>query len=282
MPIDCQTLLNWDIPEVTQTITQKDTVLYALGIGVGSDPSDSQQLRFVYEADLETLPMMAVTLCYPGQWHSAPGTGIVSSHVVQGSQSFVIHSPLPTQCGKTRITGVYDKGVGRGAIVTTECVVSDVGRGNVLCTIGSTHFCRANGGFGGPSGPPLSLIQMPPRHPDVSCELETLPQMGLIYRLSGDYNPLHADPEYARRAGFKRPILHGRCIFGVVGHAIIKSLCDYRATLLRSMRARFVSSVYPGEVICTEMWREKECVFFRAVVRGRNVVVLDHGVAEIG
>lgn len=117
MSIDYQTLLNWNIPEITQTITRKDTILYALGIGMGSDPVDSQQLRYVYEADLETLPMMAVTLCYPGQWHSAHGTGIISSHVVQGAQAFVIHYALPSACtvrGKTRITGVYDKGIGRG------------------------------------------------------------------------------------------------------------------------------------------------------------------------
>ena len=285
MPIDYQTLLNWDIPEVTQTITQKDAILYALGIGVGSDPCDPQQLRFVYESKLEMLPMMAVTLCYPGQWFSAPGTGIVSSHVVQGAQFFTIHRPLPTACtlrGKTMITGVYDKGEGKGAIITTECTVSDTGAGNLLCTIGSVQFCRANGGFDGPRGPALVVLQRPERPPDVSCELQTMPQAGLLYRLSGDYNPLHVDPEYAKRAGFERPILHGRCTFGVVGHAIIKSLCDYRGTLLKAMSARFVSSVYPGEKICTEMWREKGRVFFRALVRSRNVIVLDHGVAEIG
>lgn len=284
MPIDHQTLLHWDIPEVTQTITHRDTILYALGIGVGSNPVDPQQLRFVYEADLGTLPTMAVTLCYPGQWHSAPGTGIVSSHVVQGAQKFVIHRPLPAACtvrGKTRVKGVYDKGAGRGALVMTECVVSEVASGNTLCAIGTTHFCRANGGFGGPGGPDTPPAEIPGRKPDVVCELGTLLQAGLIYRLSGDRNPLHADPEYAKRAGFKAPILHGRCTFGVVGHAILKSLCAYDETRLRSMSARFVAPVYPGETICTEMWMEGGDVFFRARVRDRNVVVMDVGVAEI-
>ena len=284
MPIDCQELLNWDIPEVIQTITQRDAILYALGIGMGSNPVDPQQLKFVYEADLKTLPTMAVILCYPGQWHANPRTGIVSSHVVQGVQKFVIHRALPAVCtvrGKTRINGVYDKGAGRGALVTTECVVSDVASGNVLCTIGTTHFCRANGGFGGPGGPDALPPGIPLRKPDVLCELETLPQAGLIYRLSGDRNPLHADPEYAKRAGFKAPILHGRCTFGVVGHAILKSLCGYDETRLKGMSARFIAPVYPGETICTEMWTEHNNVFFRARVKARDVVVLDAGVAEI-
>lgn len=284
MPIDYLTLLNWDIPEITQTVTQKSTILYALGIGIGSDPTDPQQLKYVYEDGLESLPMMAVTLCYPGQWHADPRTGIVSSHVVQGAQAFVIHKPLPPACtvrGKTRITGVYDKGAGKGAIVTTECAVSDVESGALLCTIGSTHFCRANGGFGGPKGSAISPAKAPSRHPDVSCEFATLPQAGLIYRLSGDYNPLHADPEFARRAGFEKPILHGRCTFGVVGNAILKSLCDYKTPRLRSMSARFVSPAYPGETIRTEIWRESCGARFRAVVRDRDVVVLDHGVAEV-
>jgi len=122
---------------------------------------------------------------------------------------------------------------------------------------------------------------LPERKPDVQCELETLQQAGLIYRLSGDRNPLHVDPEYAKRAGFKAPILHGRCTFGVVGHAILKTLCKYDETRLKGMSARFVSPVYPGEAICTEMWTEFSNVFFRAWVKARNVIVLDAGIAEI-
>jgi len=284
MSIDRQALLDWDIPEVTQTITQRDTILYALGIGMGSNPVDPQQLKFVYEADLKTLPTMAVILCYPGQWHANPGTGIVSSHVVQGSQRFVIHRALPPACtvrGKTRVKEVYDKGAGRGALVTTECVVSDVASGNVLCTIGTTHFCRANGGFGGPGGPVMSPPEFPLRKPDLQCELETLPQSGLIYRLSGDRNPLHADPGHAKCAGYKAPILHGRSTFGVVGHALLKCFCEYDETRFRSMSARFVAPVYPGETICTDMWRGDNNVFFRARVKERDVIVLDAGTAEI-
>ena len=284
MAIDRQALLSWEIPEVTQTITQRDTILYALGIGMGSNPVDPQQLKFVYEADLRTLPTMAVILCYPGQWHANPGTGIVSSHVVQGAQKFVIHRALPAACtvrGKTRVKEVYDKGAGRGALVITECVVTDVASGNVLCTIGTTHFCRANGGFGGTEVSDAPPPAIPEREPDFQCELETLPQAGLIYRLSGDRNPLHVDPEYAKRAGFKAPILHGRCTFGVVGHAILKTLCKYEETRLKGMSARFVSPVYPGETICTEMWTECGNVFFRARVKARNTIVLDAGVAEI-
>jgi acyl dehydratase len=286
MRIDYESLLSWDIPEVVQTITTKDCILYALGVGLGEDPVDAQQLRYVYEAGLEMLPTMTVTLCYPGQWHAATGTGIISSQVVQGAQSFFIHcAQLPIECtvvGKTKVTGVYDKGPGRGAIVTTECQVTNTENNELICTIGSTHFCRANGGFGGPNDSRDRTFKIPTRRPDARCELKTIPQAGLIYRLSGDRNPLHVDPEYAKRAGFIAPILHGRCTFGVVGHAILKEACNYKTSRLRAMTARFSSPVYPGETIATDMWRDGARYLFRARSKERDLIILDHGLAEVG
>lgn len=285
MAIDREALLAWDIPEVTQHVTARDVMLYALGVGYGADPCDEKELRFVYEAGLVAAPTIGVILCYPGQWHAAAGTGITSSHVVQGSQRLRIERPLTapsTVRGKTRIVSVYDKGPGRGAIVATECVVRDATDGSVICVLGTSHFCRADGGFGGPPGPPATPALAPLRAPDATCEFDTLPQAALIYRLSGDYNPLHADPQRAHRAGFPRPILHGRCTFGIAGRALLKAMCGYDVLQLKTMEARFVSPVLPGDRIRTEMWREHDGVRFRASVPARGVTVLDHGLAQCG
>jgi len=282
--INYEKLVNWEIPEVSQRLTKRDTILYALGVGLGADPCDAGQLKFVYEEGLQALPTMAIVLGFPGPWLSHPDIGITRTHVVHGEQGFRIVKPLPVEgdvIGKTRVTGVVDKGKDRGALVMTECNVRDKASGNVVCTLASTSFCRADGGFGGPDGPvrmPHPLPATPPHH---VCELPTLPQAALIYRLSGDYNPLHADPAYAVKAGFKMPILHGRCTFGIAGHAILKTLCGYDPSRFVAMEGRFSSPVYPGETIRTEMWREGNVVSFRSTVPARGVTVLNNGRAEI-
>ena len=203
---------------------------------------------------------------------------------MHGEQGFHIHKPLPVEggvVGKTRVTAVVDKGKDRGALLMTECTVREKASGSVLCTLASTTFCRADGGFGGPDSPvrmPHPLPETPPQH---VCDLPTLPQAALIYRLSGDYNPLHADPAYAVKAGFKMPILHGRCTFSIAGHAILKTLCAYDPSRFLAMEGRFSAPVYPGETIRTEMWRDGNVVAFRSTVPARAVTVLNNGRAEI-
>jgi len=284
VPINYDKLINWDIPEVEQRLTRRDVMLYALGVGLGADPCDANQLKFVYEPNLVALPTMAIILGYPGPWHAAPELGITRSHVVHGEQGFVIHRPLPVEgaiLGKTRLIAVIDKGKDRGALLVTECAVRDKTSDEPICTLTSTTFCRADGGFGGPTGPAKKPHAVPQTPPDLSCELPTLPQAALIYRLSGDYNPLHADPAYAQKAGFKMPILHGRCTFSVVGHALVKTCCGYDPARLKSMDARFSSPVYPGETIRTDIWMDKEAITFRATVPARGVTVLDNGHATL-
>ena len=284
MAINYDKLVNWDIPEVEQRLTRRDTILYALGVGLGAEPCDAGQLGFVYEEKLRALPTMAIILGYPGPWHAHGDTGITRSHVVHGEQGFRIRKPLPVEgdiLGKTRVTGVVDKGKDKGALVMTECTVREKASGDVVCTLTSTTFCRADGGFGGPDGPvntPHPIPDAPPQH---VCDLPTLPQAALIYRLSGDYNPLHADPAYAAKAGFKAPILHGRCTFSIAGHAVLKTLCGYDPARFVSMEGRFSSPVYPGETIRTEMWRDGNVVSFRSTVPARGVTVLNNGRAEI-
>jgi acyl dehydratase len=284
MAIDYQKLLHWDIPQVEQQLTKRDTMLYALGVGLGADPADTDQLQFVYEGNLKALPTMAIILGYPGPWHAAPGTGVTRSHVVHGEQGFVIHRPLPVEgaiTGKTRVTAVLDKGRDKGALLVTACDVRDKAGNDLLCTLTSTTFCRADGGFGGPPGPVPAPHPVPDAPAQQICDLVTLPQAALIFRLSGDYNPLHADPEYARKAGFKMSILHGRATFSVVGHALLKTVCGYDPAKLKSMAGRFSAPVYPGETIRTEMWRDGNIVSFRATVPARGVTVLNNGRAEI-
>ena len=284
MPINYDKLINWKIPEVEQRITRRDTILYALGVGLGADPCDENQLRFVYEQNLRALPTMAIILGYPGPWHAHPDTGITRSHVVHGEQDFAICRPLPVEgaiVGLTKVAGVVDKGRDKGALVMTECTVRDKASGETICTLTSTSFCRADGGFGGPSGPTKRQHPIPDTPPDAVCDLPTLPQAALIYRLSGDYNPLHADPAYARKAGFKMPILHGRCTFSIAGHALLKTCCGYDPARLKSMAGRFSAPVYPGETIRTEIWRNGNIVSFRSTVPARGVTVLNNGHAEI-
>jgi len=284
MTINYEKLLNWDIPAVEQQLTKRDTILYALGCGLGADPVDQNQLQFVYEEHLKALPTMAIILGYPGPWHANTGTGVTRSHVVHGEHGFTIHHPLPVEgriVGKTRVTSVIDKGADKGALILTNCEVRDQSSNTLLCTLTSTTFCRADGGFGGPTGPIKPSHPIPDSKPDIVCDLSISPQAALIYRLSGDYNPLHADPEYAKKSGFKMPILHGRATFSVVGHAILKSVCGYNPSRLKSMEGRFSSPVYPGETIRTEIWNHSDSISFKATVPDRNVTVLNNGRAEI-
>jgi acyl dehydratase len=285
MPINPEILLNWKFPELEHSYTERDTMLYALGLGCGADPLDQGQLQFVYEDGLRALPSMAVVLGYPGFWISDPGTGVDWKKVLHGEQEITIFKPLPaagTVIGRTRVTGVFDKGKDKGAVLVSERDVIDKASGDLLCRLTSTTMMRGDGGFGGPSGPLPAPHPLPDRAPDQTASIATLPQAALIYRLSGDYNPLHADPAVARSGGFDRPILHGLCTFGVVCRALLDVVCGNDPAKLRKMQVRFSAPVYPGETIVTELWKESGgVVSFRARVAQRDLVVINNGRAEI-
>jgi acyl dehydratase len=283
MAIEYQRLLNYPIPEVAQELTAKDCILYALGVGLGADPMDEQQLRFLYEDGLEALPTMAVVLAYPGFWMKRPDTGVDWVKVVHGEQGLVIHRPLPTAgklVGRSRVTEIIDKGQGKGALVMSERLVSSAD-GTLIATLTSTTFCRGDGGFGGPNRPSPPPHPIPERAPDQTLDLPSLLQAALIYRLSGDLNPLHISPNVAKAAGFPRPILHGLSTFGHVGHALLQLACGYDAGRLRSMQVRFSAPVFPGETIRTEIWRDGGVVSFRARAVERDQVVINNGRAEV-
>lgn len=284
MPVDPGHLLSYPVPEVVQDLSVRDTILYALSVGLGADPMDLDQLRFVYEDGLQALPTMAVVLGYSGFWLGRPDTGVDMVKVVHGEQGLRIHKPLPVEgrlVGRTRVTGLVDKGPAKGALLYTERRVTDAA-GDLVATLEQTTFLRGDGGCGGTTGPAKTPYPMPDRTPDMALDLPTSPAQALIYRLNGDYNPLHASPAVAAKAGFAKPILHGLATFGVIGHALLKGLCGYRPERLKAMDGRFSSPVYPGETIRTEIWREGGGVHaFRARAIERDQVVLTNGRAEI-
>lgn len=280
MAIDPDRLLNLHIPDNEQSYTVKDSILYALGCGFGLPPSDEGQLTFVYEKDIRALPTMAVVLAHPGFWIRDLDTGVDWVKVLHGEQGLSLHKPLRpegTVVGSTRVTDVVDKGQGRGALILWQRTLYDKMTGDRLATIDQTSFCRGDGGFGGSPSAPSQPHRIPDRAPDLACVLATSPQSALIYRLSGDRNPVHADPAIARAAGFERPISHGLATFGVAGHALLRSLGGYDADCIRSMDVRFTAPVYPGETLNTEMWQEAGHVCFRVKSVERDVVAIDNG-----
>lgn len=277
--IDYDALLHFPIPEVRQRVMPRDAVFYALSVGLGQDPLDERQLDFVdRHRALRALPSMAVVLGHPGFWLGNPATGVDAVRIVHGEQSLTLHHPLPVEgeiVARTRVTGLVDKGEGKGALLYSEKELRDAD-GTLLAVTGSTTFLRGDGGFGGPPGPVKPPNPMPETPPDTVLDLPTRPEQALYYRLNGDDNPLHANPAVAAKAGFPRPILHGLCTLGVVAHALLRVLGNYEASSMKNLSLRFSAPVYPGETIRTEIWRNGA---FRARVVERDVVVVNNGAA---
>ncbi len=283
MAFDPGRLLAFQIPEIRQRVSPRDVAFYALSVGLGQDPLDTRALDFVDPArGLKALPTMATVLGHPGFWLADERTSVDAGQLVHGEQAVVLHRPLPTDrevIGRTAITGLVDKGAGRGALLYTEKTVTDAATGAPLATTASTTFLRADGGFGKGVGEARPPHPMPTHEADLVVDLPTRPEQALYYRLNGDDNPLHSDPSAAARAGFPRPILHGLCTMGVVCHALLGALGEYDASAMRDVRLRFASPVYPGETIRTEMWHDGS---FRARVVERDTVVVNNGRVVFG
>ncbi|WP_323000340.1 MaoC/PaaZ C-terminal domain-containing protein [Castellaniella sp.] len=285
MPLDYDLIRNWHFDDLRQRYDERDVILYALGIGLGADPLDPRQLRYVYEDGLRVFPSMAAVLGYPGFWMKDPRTGVTWTHVVHGEQRIHYHARFPSRgevTGRSRITHVIDKGADKGALVVTERTIHDAAAGTLLATLQQVTFCRADGGFGH-SDPPLEpLPKVPGTQADDCCELTTLPQGALLYRLNGDRNPLHADPAVAASAGFSRPILHGLCTYAYATQALVRTLCDGDEERLAYLHGRFSAPVLPGETLRVEFWRSRpDLAQFQVRVKERDVIVLSHGVAGL-
>lgn len=255
---------------------EKDVMLYALGVGCGPD-----DLPFVYEQDLKVLPTFAVIPAFPALFAMGSAMQVNPMMVLHGEQRIELHGPIPTAGTLTTtptIRGIYDKG--KGALVVTETETVDE-RGRLVCKNVFGTFARGEGGFGGDRGPSGPRNTPPDRAPDAVVAMKTLPQQALLYRLSGDMNPLHADPGFARMGGFDRPILHGLCTFGFVGRAVLKTYCGDDPARLKDYEVRFAGVVFPGETIVTEMWREGGRIVVRARTEERGEVVINSAAATV-
>lgn len=282
--MNLEKVLNVQLDPIEHEITDKDCILYSLGIGLGADPVATAQLQYVYEKDLKAFPSHSVVIAHPGPWVTRPELEINWIKLLHGEQTITQHHPLQpgkTYVGNYRVLGVVDKGADKGALLYQEKTLTEKKSGEIVSTVTSSYFMRGDGGCGGNGYEPPVSTAVPERDADQQVEIATAMNAGLIYRLSGDYNPIHADPEKARQAGFDRPILHGLCSFGIATRAIIEACCDNRPEQLEHIGLRFSSPVYPGETIAVNLWNEGEEIRFSAISVERGIKVLDQGTAIV-
>ena len=283
MALNYQRLMAHRHPDIAVEYGAHECILYALGIGLGMHPLEPGELKFVYErAGLEAFPTMAVVLGWPGRI-TDPSFGVDERLVVAGDLKVTLHRPLAPQArlvSRPRVKEVVDKGAGNAAIIlnTRDLIGED---GTPVATVDSSTFARKHGGFGGQVTETPAPPAVPQTAPEMVCDLPTPPNLALLYRLNGDENPLHADPERAKVAGFDRPILHGAASFGVAAHAVLRMVADYQPQRLASIEARFSKPVFPGDTIRTEIWQQGERVSFQCRALGRNDVVLSNGLAML-
>jgi acyl dehydratase len=278
MPIDYESLMATSVTDEAFEYTTKDSILYALGVGFGSDPGIEKELRYVYELpSLSTVPTMASMLMSPT---FLADCGWDYSRMLHGEQWLDIYRPLPAAARlliNRRVVQVQDKGARRGSKIRIEAEARMAHDDTVLFTLALALIARGDGGFGGPQASLPLPHRLPKREPDLTCELQTRPDQALLFRLSGDSNPLHADPAVARQAGFAGPLMHGRCTAGIACRAILQTICDYDSTLVTGFDLRFSAPVYPGDLISTEMWQDRNIVSFRCRVNARNSIVINNG-----
>lgn len=271
--------------DAEQSYTFKDAILYALGVGFGAEPLDPRHLDFLFEERLKASPTYANVLGYPGMWVRDPAYGIDWKKMLHAEQRLEMHRVLPPEgriVGKNFILGVRDMGE-RGAMLHQRRYVIDANDGERIATVTTTLMLRGDGGCGDWGDAPAELSKLPEGAPDRALEVLATEIQPLVYRLSGDFNPLHIDPAVAAGAGFPRPILHGLSTKGMAGYALLRAYCDFDPARLLSMAVRFSRPVLPSDIIRFEFWGEGPgCVRFRAVVPNRdNLTVLDRCTAEV-
>ena len=294
MPIYYPDILDQRTAARTFTYGDKDVMLYALGIGLGADPMGEKELPFVYESGLRVVPTAATVLSAANNRaaEGRPAPQLPAGHrqsqmnfvmMVHGEQKVELHKPLPTSgtfTAEGRTIGAWDKGEGKGAVVMNETVWTDE-KGEKAATLTMSMFYRGDGGFGGPTEGQPEPHAVPSRAPDLSVDISTRPDQALLYRLNGDRNPLHSDPEFARRAGFPRPILHGLCTYGLTCRAVLQAITDYDPDQILSHQVRFSSPVFPGETISVDLWRDGKQISFEAKAKERGVTVIRNGLTVL-
>jgi len=283
VPIDAARLLRRAFPEIRREYDARDTVVYALAIGLGRNATGRDRC-FVDRSCLVAFPTMAASLGTPGFWMRDVTTGIDALRALHVGQAVTLHRPLPAAAGilaTHRVTSVVDKGAPRGALVVVRREIFDARSGATLATVDAQTLCRADGGCGDAGEALPAPHRIPDRPPDAVRDVATFPDAAVLFALGGDDNPLHRDMETAQRAGYDRPILHGVCTLGIAATALAEATIGNDVARLRSVAARFTGHVYPGETIRVELWRDADTVSFRGSVVGRGSRVLDAGHALI-
>jgi acyl dehydratase len=277
--MNLEALKKQNFDPIAHRYSLRDTMLYALSVGASRDPLDPIDLRFTYEKDIVALPTMASTLSSPGLWMREPEYEIDWVKLLHGEQSIELHTPLPvegTVYGHNRVVAVKDKGAGKGATLHYRRVLKNQEDLDIV-TIRSTYVLRGDGGCGDMGEAPEPMADLPGRSPDRVIEVATLENQALLYRLNGDMNPIHSDPDVARSAGFERPIMHGLGSMGIACHALVRAFCGGDPTRVTAMSQRFSRPFYPGETMVLDCFEEPNAVRFRAKAKERDVVILDLG-----
>ncbi|MFW2828728.1 MaoC/PaaZ C-terminal domain-containing protein [Sphingomonas sp. ID0503] len=281
MALNAEALLAHSFAPTRHAYTERDAILYALGLGLGADPCDAADLAFLDERQLRVLPSYAVTLASPGMWIRDERFGVDFKRLVHSEQFARFHAPLPPKgeiIGTGGVESLTDRGEGRGAVLTVARQIADAQSGALHCELRQTLLLRGDGGFGGPA-PARQDDPVPARVPDYQCSVPTSRRAALIYRLSGDWNPLHLDPAFARTAGFDRPILQGLASYGMAGIAVARAT-GADPSSITTLGCRFAGVVMPGDTLAFSIWRTDDGFAFAANVGDR--IVLDRGVMTIG
>jgi len=286
MPIKYEELMALKNLGQKYSYTDREVMLYACGIGMGADPMDEKELAFVNEAAATPRPLKVIPT-FASVAASGAGPGEMNLNrvmVVDGERDITFHKPFATAAQITAdssVLAVYDKGKDKGAVIRHQTILKDA-NGEKLATLVASRFARGDGGFGGSSEGQPEPHQVPNRAPDKVVDIATRPDQALVYRLCGDRNPLHSDPEFAKKAGFPRPILHGMCTYGITCRGVLQTYADYDPRAFKQHVARFSSPVYPGETVTLEMWKDGNVVSFEAKVKSRNATVIRNGMTVLG
>jgi acyl dehydratase len=288
MPVDRDKILGASLGQSTGSWVKDDVILYHLGIGAGTAATDPAELQYTYEKELKVLPSFVVIAASSFSSRSKAGKAAAMkglngidglefnpAMLLHGEQDIEIHQPLPVAAeftSESRISDVYDKG--KAALVIMEGTANDTD-GKPLFTNRMSLFLRGEGGFGGPSGPPAGN-EKPERAPDGTMESPTLPQQALLYRLNGDKNPLHADPEFAKMGGFDAPIIHGLCSYGIVCKAVVDGALGGDTTRVARYQARFRGVAFPGETYVTSWWQDGDKLLIESKSKERDAVIISN------
>jgi acyl dehydratase len=282
MPIDPQKARGAKLPDGETSYTKDQVILYHLGVGAGVPATDPKELEYTYEKNLKVLPSFAVIPAFGsmGGIAAVPGMQFNFAMLLHGEQEIILHKPLPpAQKLKTsgHIPEIYDKG--KAALVILESTARDES-GEKLFTNRFSLFIRGEGGFGGDSGPKAGNAA-PDRKPDGVITRTTLPQQALIYRLSGDKNPLHCDPDFAKMAGFDKPIIHGLCSYGIACKAIVDEVLGGDVTQVARYQARFAGVAFPGETYQVSYWKQGKQILLEAKSVERGAPIITNAVVEL-